>query len=132
MRTANVTKKVPCRCCGYSGWAVRMNGDREEAVPCPFCERGFDVEFPGSGKGPWGEDGFWRGRDPGESLEVLYDDTGGRLPPSERARLAQEARAVVRSITSPPRGRPTLDTLLPDATGPEASPTDEGEQERVA
>lgn len=50
--------------------------------PCPFCEVGYRFEFgivnvatddgkvdrviPGGG--PWGSDGFWRGRDPGELL----------------------------------------------------------------
>ena len=31
-------------------------------APCPDCSRGRTIEFPLEGVGPWGPDGFWRGR----------------------------------------------------------------------
>lgn len=130
MRTPNVSKREPCRYCGFSGWCVLSD---ESAAPCPFCEKGFDVEFPSSGKGPWGEDGFWRGRKPEErGVQGLYDLQGNRLPLPERVRLAQEARNVIRAIDPPKPSRPTLDTLLPDAAGSEAEGATQGESEQVA
>ena len=33
----------------------------EALAPCPACELGGVTEFPTSGVGPWGADGFWRG-----------------------------------------------------------------------
>jgi hypothetical protein len=39
--------------------AVRMG---EQLAPCPKCERGRRHEFPLESVGPWGSDGFWRGR----------------------------------------------------------------------
>ena len=35
----------------------------EQMAPCPRCERGRQLEFPPSGRGDWGHDGFWRGRE---------------------------------------------------------------------
>ena len=40
----------------------------EEMGPCPMCQLGFLTEFPRVGEkektGPWGVEGFWKGRDP--------------------------------------------------------------------
>lgn len=58
------------------GGSVAIVGEYQEETygPCPRCERGYRLEF-GLGRnadgseytnpkgGPWGKDGFWRGRD---------------------------------------------------------------------
>jgi hypothetical protein len=37
----------------------------EQYGPCPFCERGNNLEFPrGDTKPPWGKNGVWRGGKP--------------------------------------------------------------------
>lgn len=90
-RRRNFTGSEDCRTCENSAWVVaaveqrpiqRLEGgktvvvghhDEETLGPCPHCERGFRLEF-GIGKtkdgaeytndngGPWGREGFWRGR----------------------------------------------------------------------
>src|SRR6266542_2243681 len=89
-RTQNVSAKNSCRWCGDEGmapvqvrpahehlrcgkhvFAAPANSGYEEFAPCPYCEKGFAVEFPTanpkSGRptdaGPWGKDGYWRGRE---------------------------------------------------------------------
>lgn len=76
-RVANVTGVESCRTCGDEAMVVVDDG----AVPCPFCERGFGLEF-GIGRdangveyertdgGPWGKSGFWRGRPIPEGLRA--------------------------------------------------------------
>ncbi len=34
----------------------------DQVVPCPKCARGKALEFPLESTGPWGSEGFWRGR----------------------------------------------------------------------
>lgn len=41
---------------------ARMVREGEQMAPCPRCERGKSVEFPLESVGPWGPEGFWRGR----------------------------------------------------------------------
>lgn len=72
-----------CTHCGDDGQvlvATRPPGF-EEMAPCPHCVKGYRIEFgfgvkknqreevidawhQNPGGGPWGRDGFWRGRDP--------------------------------------------------------------------
>jgi hypothetical protein len=35
----------------------------DEYGPCPACARGRALEFPEDSTGPWGPEGYWRGRD---------------------------------------------------------------------
>lgn len=52
-------------CCGHKpGWVfVGWSGDgTEQYGPCPHCALGYLVEFPEKGRGPWGPDGYWRGK----------------------------------------------------------------------
>ena len=60
----------------------------EEMGPCPYCELGFQLEFPGKGHGPWGSEGFWRGRP--HVIKTAFPHKEKPLPPEEnglRARL---------------------------------------------
>lgn len=72
-----------CAHCGDEGVVIvgtetRRGIEYEQAGPCPFCARGFRLEFGIGAKkaadgtlveyekpdgGPWGRAGFWRGRD---------------------------------------------------------------------
>jgi hypothetical protein len=72
-----------CDHCDDSGVAivgieVRGGVEYDVAGPCPLCQRGFRLEFGIGAKrtadgtlveyenprgGPWGADGFWRGRE---------------------------------------------------------------------
>ena len=63
-RTQNVTGRDRCRWCADEGQVVVQirSGGYEETGPCPYCEKGFAVEFPTSKTGPWGAEGYWHGR----------------------------------------------------------------------
>lgn len=78
-----------------AGWA-----ETEEMGPCPLCERGFRLEF-GIGRnkdgseyenprgGPWGRDGYWRGREAPSDVETATPVPRGshfQTPPSLAAR----------------------------------------------
>jgi hypothetical protein len=55
---------VSCRYCDGFGLVevVEPEGGYAAAVgPCPKCPKGRRLEF--SKGGPWGQEGFWRGRD---------------------------------------------------------------------
>lgn len=88
-RLRNYTGSEDCRACSDSALVVaehRPGGSPNKPVqieiygPCPFCERGFRLEF-GLGKdrnggeltgpGVWGEDGYWKGRELPPGLEEL-------------------------------------------------------------
>lgn len=105
VRHRNATGRENCRTCGNGALIlveteprpvlrlVPREGDRPPIVaptgstyaaelygPCPFCERGFRVEFGVGSRhdgteytnpdgGPWGADGFWQGREvPAEAV----------------------------------------------------------------
>lgn len=64
---------ILCRDHGYVevGWEtrlVRVKGvpkmvrQGEQMAPCPKCQRGKSIEFPLEAVGPWGPEGYWRGR----------------------------------------------------------------------
>lgn len=69
----------------------------EEVGPCPFCEMGYDLEFPSqddvkTGKRirpPWGMDGFWQGRETAD-VEPLYPTGTTPLPHEENKRHMRE------------------------------------------
>ena len=70
------SRETQCEVCDDDGMVTvgRPLGSTEEVAPCPACSRGKAIEFPLEKVGPWGRDGFWRGRKftkvgPGE-LEV--------------------------------------------------------------
>jgi hypothetical protein len=73
-RIQNFTAKTRCPSCDDEAVVLVTEG----AAPCPFCERGFRLEFGLGVKngeeyenpegGPWGKAGFWRGRSPAELL----------------------------------------------------------------
>ena len=69
--------------------------------PCPKCEAGHLVEYPapdakGRQKpGPWGENGYWRGRDK-SFLEPRLDVP---LPYAENQRRAQAFLASLNGVT---------------------------------
>ena len=75
--------QILCRWCGDDGYVTvqarpmewngigpRRRGLIEEVGPCPYCLRGYREEFPEPNQKnkhptapPWGEDGFWKGRE---------------------------------------------------------------------
>lgn len=64
-RVANVSSKAHCEWCCDDGYVLvgynRLGTD--EMGPCPYCEKGFAIEFPEKPRvGPWGIEGYWRGR----------------------------------------------------------------------
>jgi hypothetical protein len=73
-RLANVSGAESCPTCGDEGLCTvgtetrrGLGGSSFEVDvvgPCPRCERGFAVEFGVGAQdvGPWGRQGFWRGR----------------------------------------------------------------------
>lgn len=76
-RIANVTATELCATCANDAMVFVDDG----TAPCPFCERGFRLEF-GIGRdlhggeyerpdgGPWGKDGYWSGREIPEGLRA--------------------------------------------------------------
>lgn len=67
---------LDCTVCSDTGMvAVGVNEYGEITGPCPSCDRGKRIEFPLDSVGPWGEDGFWRGRKwqavGGDAVEIL-------------------------------------------------------------
>lgn len=92
-RLANYTGSERCPACDNSAQVIdgtesRLHPTRpaervsfDIVAPCPFCERGLRFEF-GFGRtkegreyenpdgGPWGKDGYWRGRKPPEQLSL--------------------------------------------------------------
>lgn len=74
----NVTGSRHCAYCRDDGLVVvneRADG-AEEMGPCPHCERGHLLEFPEGKPGPWGQAGYWKGRDAGHLRPVLTTRTG--------------------------------------------------------
>ena len=72
-RVANLTGGEECATCRDDA-IVTVGSERRAAGadrayfvdvlgPCPNCERGLRLEFPNDGAGPWGKDGYWRGRE---------------------------------------------------------------------
>jgi hypothetical protein len=63
-RITNGTGTTHCPYCCDEGWVLVgfSRGSADQMGPCPRCERGYAIEFPKSGKGPWGSEGYWRGR----------------------------------------------------------------------
>lgn len=126
-RNQNVTGRQECRWCGdigyvtvytrivKSAWVMsrtRPNGDgtlphdgiQEEAGPCPYCEAGFREEFPVPKDGnrhptkpPWGEDGFWQGRDVVD-IDPVYPKGFSPLPLEENIVRIRELRAKMDKI----------------------------------
>ena len=73
---ASAHDPLNCTVCSDTGMvAVGMNEYGEITGPCPSCDRGKRIEFPLDSVGPWGEDGFWRGRKwqavGGDVVEIL-------------------------------------------------------------
>lgn len=72
-RIQNMTSDRVCHSCDNDslGWVQVGWGKSgtDQMAPCPFCEAGRVIEFPSKGVGPWGRDGFWRGRDPHTMIE---------------------------------------------------------------
>ncbi len=72
----NMTREKP-----NSGGSMPYEGaSYAEHAPCPFCEAGFREEFPvpkstnkHPTKPPWGEDGYWKGREPVD-LKPMYSE----------------------------------------------------------
>ena len=116
-RLENVTASCRCAYCSNSGLVVVDSGDlpltdeerkvrgprrtvyAEAYGPCPYCERGYLIEFPVPDpsnyhkEGAWGTDGYWRGR-PANLTPV---DTGEKpLPPDENLRRARKLAAELR------------------------------------
>lgn len=68
----------------------------EEEGPCPMCQIGYRVEFPAPservpdpGPGPWGRDGYWRGRDVFD-VTPLESPSSKPLPKPENAKKMRE------------------------------------------
>lgn len=116
-RTRNLSparhRREQCWYCDDTGWVVvqtrpaqrfALNGRihepaegacYEEMAPCPFCERGYGLEFPAADanvKPPWGIDGFWQGRDIPE-IEPMR--RGAPMPPAEQAKRMRELRQLM-------------------------------------
>jgi hypothetical protein len=52
-----------CDVCEDNGLvSLEQEGPYQADAPCPACERGKRREFPIDSVGPWGEEGFWRGK----------------------------------------------------------------------
>lgn len=131
-RNKNVTGNHPCRWCEDTGYVVvgsrveksawvmsrkRLNandaipheGTFEEYAPCPYCEAGFREEFPvpkadnkRPTKPPWGEEGFWRGRDPMEAeIQPARPHGFVPLPIEENTRRMRELTAKMETIVKP-------------------------------
>ena len=113
-RIKNRTGKERCRWCAGNGYVVvqtrkpdrvRVAGTRiqgeastesfhDEMGPCPFCESGFAEEFPDTSKDtsirpPWGEEGFWKGRQPVELVPLEAADARPLPPAVQRERLRE-------------------------------------------
>lgn len=124
-RTKNISRKEPCRYCDDTGyvvaqtridtWARPVKGTKEikttsaeveEMGPCPFCERGFFEEFGDPEhqqkappvKPPWGEEGFWKGRD---VSDLRPREVGRVLSREENAAKARELldRITLKGLT---------------------------------
>jgi hypothetical protein len=76
----------------------------EEMAPCPMCQVGYRVEFPqpsdknpNPGRGPFGEDGYWKGRD---AVDLVPMEASGSLPlpKAENAKRARELFARMGGI----------------------------------
>lgn len=110
-RTKNVDGHDDCRWCASDGYvtvAIRPAagspvrpeckprtgyGAYDEMAPCPFCQAGYREEFPVPRPGnprptkpPWGDDGYWRGRDVGEVVTPLYPAGSKPLSKDENRR----------------------------------------------
>lgn len=53
-----------CQVCEDGAMVVVGTSEQgtEQAAPCPACARGKMVEFPLDKVGPWGPEGWWKGR----------------------------------------------------------------------
>lgn len=67
---------------GYSGVGT------DQLAPCPYCEAGWIVEFPEKGKGPWGFEGYWRGRETAGLEKTCRCSEKPLSPVENKARLA--------------------------------------------
>lgn len=88
----NYTQDVNCpHCVDYLVvYMIQQPPYGEEMAPCPYCERGYRLEF-GYGKSrdgkefrsanpPWGAEGFWRGREVPVPPESRLGYLGQRQP----------------------------------------------------
>jgi hypothetical protein len=53
-----------CQICEDGAWVVVGVSEcgTDQAAPCPACARGKMIEFPLERVGPYGKEGYWRGR----------------------------------------------------------------------
>ena len=53
-----------CDLCSDTGMVIvgTSKAGTDQMAPCPGCDRGKKLEFPGEKNGPWGSLGFWKGR----------------------------------------------------------------------
>lgn len=100
-----------CGWCGndgivFVGWS-RCGTD--QMAPCPYCEVGFRAEFGKrvDGRGAWGSDGYWRGRQTG-GLERL-----GRYEPLPVAENRSRLRALAARVAELTRDLPKPGVVVP-------------------
>jgi hypothetical protein len=123
-------RHCPCSACAAEDWAdpelapCGMHGSScprvyapvtvdevglryEEEGPCPMCQIGYRVEFPPASErlldprpGPWGRDGYWRGRDAFD-VNPLEKPGSKPLPKPENARRMRELAERVAGIGRP-------------------------------
>ena len=73
----------------------------DEMAPCPFCLKGYAIEFPPNGKlGRWGSEGFWQGQPIPPSLLKHWRENRP-LPIEENRRRMQELHDLAANERSP-------------------------------
>lgn len=94
-RIPNMTGNDRCRWCLDDGLVVaQTRGPYDEMGPCPFCQKGYLLEFgDGSQKKLQWPDGFWQGRPP---TGIVPLDSG--QPPLSREENARRMRALLQSM----------------------------------
>lgn len=81
------------RAAKQSAWArqrnIQPNGWYEEVAPCPYCAKGYALEFPEKSTPVWGVDGYWKHIDE-VVLEPMYAPSSKPLSVEENRRRWRE------------------------------------------